>query len=56
MTVNERFYALGMLEAFHTAFQARDRETMIALYQTAEIEDAATCVDDMLANPERYRQ
>ncbi len=54
MTANERFYALGRLDQFDRAAKARDRATMIEIYNDAEIEGAEACVDEILANPEFY--
>jgi len=54
MTVNERFFALGVLDEFDRAFRARDRAAMIVLYRNAEVDDAEDSVDFMLAHPERY--
>ena len=52
MTVNERLYEVGLIEAWDAAARARDRERLIAIL--AEIDVAPTTADSLLANPAKY--
>ena len=56
MTVNERLFACGLLDAWDQAARNRDRSDMIALLlQTAiECEQAERTTDAVLINPEMY--
>jgi hypothetical protein len=56
MTVNERLFACGLLDAWGEAARNRDRSQMIALLiQTAiEREQAERTTDAVLNNPEMY--
>ena len=48
MTVNERLFTAGLLEAFDAAKEARDRTEMIRLLIELDVEDAAWSVDTIL--------
>jgi hypothetical protein len=56
MTMNERLFEAGLLEAFDAAFSARDRGALIDIYRQVgrDGEMAERSVDMMLANPDRY--
>lgn len=54
MTVNERLFTAGLLDAFDAAARRRDRARMIELLSAVDVEDTARSVDTILANPERY--
>lgn len=54
MTVNERLFVAGVMDAFGAAARARDRECMIGILCDVEVEDASTTVDAILAEPTRY--
>jgi hypothetical protein len=56
MTVNERLFACGLLDAWGEAARSQDRSQMIALLlQTAiEREQAERTSDAVLDNPEMY--
>lgn len=52
MTVNERLFALGLLEPFDRAARRRDRETMIALL--AQVDVAPDTADAIISHPRKY--
>jgi len=54
MTVNERLFAAGKLEAFDAAIRTRDRQGAMALLQALDIELAERTVDAILTDPARY--
>ena len=56
MTVNERLFAAGLLDAFDAAAKRRDRDEMIRLLASVELEgpDGPAIVDTILANPGKY--
>ena len=56
MTVNERLFACGLLDAWHDAAMNRDRPRMISLLvQTAVGRDQAErTTDTVLENPKMY--
>ena len=54
MTVNERLFDAGLMEAFGNAMQARDRAEMIRLLAKVDVADAIRSVDEMLRNPTHY--
>lgn len=54
MTVNERLFDAGLLEAFDNAARARDRAEVIRLLAKVEVDDAIQSVDVMLRNPAHY--
>jgi hypothetical protein len=53
MTVNERLFSAGLLEAWDEAVRQRDRARMIALLMSVELtaEQAAFTADTALVNP-----
>ena len=53
MTVNERLFSAGLLEAWDEAVKQRDRARMIALLMSVELaaEQAAFTADTALVNP-----
>ena len=54
MTVNERLFEAGLLVAFDVAAKAQDRVEMVRLLIEVDVEDAATSVDAILQEPEKY--
>lgn len=56
MTVNQRLFAAGLLDAFDHAARRRDRDEMIRLLASVELEgpDGVDIVDAILANPGKY--
>ena len=56
MTVNERLFNAGTLEAFDAAARRRDRSAMIRLLEEVQLmrAEAEQSVDTVLANPAKY--
>ena len=56
MTVNERLFEAGLMDAFDAAVRARDRERIISVLMQVALseEDAAFTTDTILGNPKRY--
>jgi hypothetical protein len=56
MTLNERLFDAGLLDAFGEAARRRDRNTMIELLRRVALtpEDATWSVDTVLGNPSKY--
>ena len=56
MTVNERLYAMRLLEAFDAAVKRRDKETLIALLMRTFLSrgEAEESVDAILRDPAKY--
>jgi hypothetical protein len=54
MTVNERLYAAGLMDAFGTAARARDRDRVIGILSEVAIENASATADAILADPARF--
>lgn len=54
MTVNERLFDAGLMDAFDAATSARDRAEMIQLLTDVDVKDAARSADTILERPERY--
>ena len=56
MTVNERLYAAGLLEAFDAAVERGDKDEVIRLLQEVHLspQDAQWSADALFANPGRY--
>ncbi len=54
MTVNERLFEAGLLEAFDTAAKARERSEMIRILNHVDVADAALSADTILRHPHRY--
>jgi hypothetical protein len=54
MTINERLYVAGLVEAFDAAAGARNREQMIATLNQVTVRDPAASADAILADPARY--
>jgi hypothetical protein len=56
MTVNERLFNLGILDAFDAAARRRDAQAMLSLLRQTELSesDAAHCVETILADPKKY--
>jgi len=52
MTVNERLFEAGLVEAFDAAARARDRSEMIRILSEVDVDDAAWSADTILQNPE----
>ena len=55
MTVNERLFAAGLIEAWDAATIACDRDRMIGILERVDVGgQAATTVDAILASPGMY--
>jgi hypothetical protein len=54
MTVNERCFEAGLVEAFDAAAKARDRSEMIRILAEVGVPGADVSTDTILANPARY--
>jgi hypothetical protein len=56
MTVNERLFTAGLLEAFDDAARRRDRERLVDLLVQVELSrtDAESSVATLLADPAKY--
>ena len=56
MTVNERLASAGLLDSWDAAAKRRDRDEMIRVLESVELEptEAARTVDLVLANPRKY--
>lgn len=54
MTVNERLFNAGLLDAFDSAARAKNRAEMIRLLTEVDVEDPALTADPILESPERY--
>ena len=56
MTVNERLFAAGLLEAFDSAVRVRNREGMLEILIKVEMEPegAARTADRILAHPTQF--
>lgn len=53
MTLNERLFAAGLIEAFDAAKRTRDRAEMIRLLTDVDVDDAAWSADTILETPAR---
>ena len=53
MTVNERLYAAGLLDAFYRAANKRDKDEMIALLMSIDFErsQAEEAAESIINNP-----
>ena len=49
MTVNERLFNAGLIDAYDAAKKARDRAEMIRLLTAVDVEDAAWSADTSLS-------
>lgn len=56
MTVNERLFHFGLVQAFDEAMRARQAEAVIAVLRQAQFSQAQAeyTATTMLQNPERY--
>jgi hypothetical protein len=56
MTLNERLYAAGLLDAFDAAVERGDKDEVIRLLQEVRLsrQDAQWSADTLFANPGRY--
>jgi hypothetical protein len=55
MTVNERLVEAGLMDAWDSALNARNREEMIAILSQVELESqAGTIADSALAPPPKW--
>lgn len=54
MTVNERLFVAGRMEAFDTAVRARDHTEMVRILAEVEVEDAGRSADIILRNAAQY--
>jgi hypothetical protein len=54
MTVNERLFVAGLMDAFEAAALARDRSEMIRILTEVDVEGAAWSADTILQDPKRY--
>lgn len=53
MTVNERRFSAGLMEAFDAATARRDRDTLIAILVEVSVVDPETTADAVLIAPPR---
>jgi len=54
MTVNERLFDAGLMEAFDDAAKARNRAEMIRILTDVAVQDAERSADTILLNPQKY--
>jgi hypothetical protein len=54
MTVNERLFEAGLIEAFDAAVRQRNRADIIRILTDVEVEDVAWSADAILREPEKY--
>jgi hypothetical protein len=54
MTVNERLFEAGLMEAFDAAALAKDRAEMVRLLTELDVKDAAQSADSILRSAQRY--
>lgn len=54
MTVNERLFEAGLMQAFDAAARARDRAELIRILADVAVDDAAWSADTLLEDPKRY--
>ena len=54
MTVNERLFAAKLLESFDAVAGARDRDGMIAIIRSVDVDPPEPTVDAILERPEFY--
>lgn len=53
MTVNERLFVLGLMEAWDDAVARRDRPAMLGLMREAEVSGGHWTVDSVLSKADR---
>ena len=53
-TLSERLAEAGLLSAFDAAARALDRDRMMDILRLAEVDDPASTVDAILADPRKY--
>ena len=54
MTMNERLFEAGLLEAFDAAVRARDRSEIVRMLTDVDVDDAAGSADSILLKPEKH--
>lgn len=54
MTVNERLFTNGTLDAFDEALRRADRAAAISLLLDVDVDNAERTVDTALADPQKY--
>ncbi len=56
MTVNERLFSAGLLDAFDAAARRRDRDEMLRVLREVELasSDATRTIELILADPRKY--
>ncbi len=54
MTVNERLYTAGLLDAFDRAAHSRNRARMIEILTDVEVGNPDKTADAIIANPRKY--
>lgn len=54
MTLNERLFEAGLVEAFDAAAVARNHSEMIRILMELDVDDAAWPTDMILQNPKKY--
>jgi hypothetical protein len=56
MTVNERLFELGLMDAFDAAIGKRDRDAAVEILEKAKLtpEQASETVRAIFADPKRY--
>jgi hypothetical protein len=54
MTVNERLFAAGLLDAFDQAVLRRDREALVDILNRVDVPGPDLTIDAIFADPARY--
>lgn len=49
MTLNERLFSAGLIEAFDAAARCRDRDAIVGILTKVAVEDAGSTADSILA-------
>ncbi len=52
MTINERLFDAGLMQAFDAATRARDRAEMMCLLTDVNVDDAVWSADAILKSPD----
>ena len=54
MTVNERLFTAGLLDAFDRAAHARSRDEVLSILKRVEVDHPESTADSILENPAKY--
>lgn len=54
MTVNERLFTAGLLDAFDRAACSRNRDEMLSILKQVEVDHPESTADSILENPAKY--